>query len=58
MTGLHPNFFIDRNDVIRGSDINVIRTLSEKMHFQYSINTGSSYDGLVNKVGYNYSFSL
>ena len=51
MFGLYPNYLTDKDDVIMGSDLKMIRTLSKKMHFKYNIQIGNSYDGIVNMVG-------
>ena len=56
MTGVFPNFYFDKNDVIKGSEITALRMLSEKMGFQYSISLGNNFDDLVNKVCFVESF--
>ena len=56
LTGVFPNFYIDQNNVIKGSDITALRALSEKMGFEYSISRGSTFDDLVNEVCFDLSF--
>ena len=48
--GVVPNIYIDEDDVIRGSDITALRSLSEKMGFKYNISLVRSFDAVVNQV--------
>ena len=48
--GVVPNIYIDEEDVIRGSDITTLRSLSEKMGFEYNISVVRSFDAVVNQV--------
>ena len=56
--GVVPNIFIDEENVIRGSDITALRSLSEKMGIDYKISEGLNFDSVVKQVCFESEFLM
>ena len=56
--GVVPNIYIDEDDVIRGSDITALRSLSEKMGFEYNISEGRNFDDVVKQVCFESEYQM
>ena len=56
--GVVPNIYIDEENVIRGSDITALRSLSGKMGFEYNISEGRNFDDVVKQVCFESEYQM
>ena len=53
LMGVLSNLYTDESGVLKGSDVRMLRVLSEKMGFTFNISLMNYYDELVNKVRFD-----